>query len=468
VLHKNFFKIWLPIALVVIFLLFAGFMAITQEAEEDSVLDDMPLDDMLADFFDDYIDGEELPPAWEPFGPPRWFRSNAGGMTLEETPSRLAALRNTYALVIDYAPPDEIEPRLLPYFHSDYIIEIRILYERGAVVRRQWLFRDEAGNTRLNAVFVPPADEEPEMVELDEDEIAAIELEPEEYAINDIDNEIIAEADELAADELAIDELATDELAADEPAAEEPVVADELREAPKSLGFIEIFNEQTWIVEERNFYDDDSETLILYSYTDNILTKAEAHEKRSGADFHVAYIDHYRYNRSYSLRHVERRFHEASSLLPIRLTFPGRVLDAALDENFISDKLTVSSDFLGTATAQEGYRMIYTTDSRGRILTQTMYNEKDEEVWMIYNTWSGDRIVTMKKIEGEDEKMTEYEYNKDGDRIVQRDINNGVLERLVQTDGENETEELYLDGILVLKAYWVDGRKVSEERVRRR
>jgi hypothetical protein len=464
--YKTIKKFW-PIGVAALFLLFAGILAITQEAEEESVLDEFPLDDMLADLPDGEDEEGEALPVWVPPGPPRWFRSNAGGMTLEEIPSRLAALRNKYALVIDYAPPDEIETRLLPYYRNEYIIEIRILYEQGAESRRQWLFRDESGVARLNAVFVPlregQLEEQPEG-QSDEAEIVSIIL-----TDNDIDN-IIDNIDEI--DEIEDEELI--ELAAELPGEIPPddevqaVSAPANRETPVSMGFIEIFNEKTQITEERQFFSDDSETLIVYSYNTNVLVKAEAREKKEGGEFHTAYVDYYRYNRSYSLRHVERQFHAASNLQPIRLTFPGRVLDAALDENFISDKLALTSDFFGAFSPGEGYRVIYHTDSKGRILTQTLLDDKDEEVWVIVNTWSGDRIVAMQKIEGADEKVTEYEYDSAGGRVVQRDIHNGVLERLVRTDGINETEELYLDGMLVLKAYWVEGRKVSEERVRRR
>ena len=437
-------KFW-PIGLAALFLLFAGILAITQEAGEESVLDALPLDDMLVGFSDDEYDEDKMPSVWGPPGPPRWFRSNAGGMALEEIPSRLTALHHKYALVIDYVAPHEIEPRLLPYYQNEYTVEVRILYEQGAEDRRQRLFRDESGVARLNAVFVPPPEQPDE-----EEELVLITL-----TDNDIDNEELSELDELSS--------------GDEP---EPPPAPINRDTAISMGFIEIFNETSHITEERQFFDNDSEIVIIYSYNTNILVKAEAQERIPGEEFRTAYIDYYRYNRSYSLRHVERQFYQydddASYRQPVRLTFPGRVLDAAFDENFINDRMMLSSDFLGTFSAGEGYRVIYTTDNRGRILAQTMLNNRDEEVWVIVNTWSGDRIVAMRKIEGEDEKMTEYEYDGEGDRVVQRDFHNGVLERLVRTDGANETEELYLDGILALKAYWVDGRKVSEERVRRR
>jgi hypothetical protein len=110
--------------------------------------------------------------------------------------------------------------------------------------------------------------------------------------------------------------------------------------------------------------------------------------------------------------------------------------------------------------------MVFTTDERGRILTQTMLDDGDTELWVIRNTWSGERIVSSLKIEGEDERLAEYEYNEAGDRILERNSRNEVLERLVRSEGKTEVEELYMNGKPVLRAVWEDGRKISEERVR--
>jgi len=38
----------------------------------------------------------------------------------------------------------------------------------------------------------------------------------------------------------------------------------------------------------------------------------------------------------------------------------------------------------------------------------------------------------------------------------------------VFTKGDEETEELYMDGVVVLRAYWEKGVKIKEEQVRRR
>lgn len=89
------------------------------------------------------------------------------------------------------------------------------------------------------------------------------------------------------------------------------------------------------------------------------------------------------------------------------------------------------------------YRTVIVTDEAGRILRQTI-------------------------TEGSNVKITEYEYNGAGDRIAQRDFNNGILERQVLINGNTEIEELFMNGVLVLRAHWENGRKISEERIRQR
>ncbi|MDR0623204.1 MAG: hypothetical protein LBG10_02110 [Treponema sp.] len=75
---------------------------------------------------------EDLPPE-----APRWFRSNAAGMALEEISSRFAALRYEYALVIDFFSPEELPELLIPYYEAPYRIEVHILYKNGGESRRQ-------------------------------------------------------------------------------------------------------------------------------------------------------------------------------------------------------------------------------------------------------------------------------------------------------------------------------------------
>jgi YD repeat-containing protein len=420
-----------PIAFLLVFFLVAGFFAITQETgDEDNPRQSDPEGDSLT------LESQEAAASMEvgiepEFIPanqtPRWFRSNAGGMAIEEVPSSLGALRGTYALLIDYVSPDEMDPRLLPFYKDEYFIEIRILYKEKKETRRQWLFRDKDGNTRVNAVFRLIEDEEI----------------PDEPAIAPAPDE-------------------SDVAEALEPDDKKP-------EDKESGGFIEVFNENSRISRDYSLFTDGSEILTAYFYNENALIKTETQTKDAdNLEYRKTHTDNYRYNRSYSLRYVERVFHETADIQPVRLVFPGRVLDAANDKNFMKERLTFSSEFLGGYPVDAGFRVVFDTDSKGRVVNEILYNAKNEVVWILKNTWVGDRITAILKTEGGEERLIEFDYDASGNRIAERDIRNGILERKVLIDGGKETEELYLNGVMVLRAFWEDGRRISEERVRRR
>jgi hypothetical protein len=442
--------------LALLLLLGAVFIAITQEAPQngEGLAPDSPPAGTAPESGASGT-GQEgaAAAAWTPPAPPRWYRSNAGGMALQEIPSRLAALRNEYALVIDYLGPDELPPELSPFYEPSFQIEIRALYANAVETRKQWIFRDQAGYSRLVAVFEKPEEtggqREPEPPP-DVAEPAAQASAP----ISPNEPESPAAEDAPAAAEAAGEN-------GEAPA--EPVPA-----KPAISGFIEVYNTDYQITREHLYSPGEGETITEYMYRNKTLVKAEARRKIADEAAHAIYTDVYRYNRSASLRSVERLYHESAEAGPVRLTFPNRILDAASDSTFFSEKLPPLSDFFGSSPVDEGSRMVYTTDERGRVLTQTLLNKADKTVWVLQNTWSGERIIAALQIEGEEERLVEYEYDGKGNRILERNIRNGVLERLVRTDGKQETEELYMNGVVVLKAIWEDGRKISEERVRAR
>ena len=447
--------------LIIFFLLLLGavFIAITQEGSPNTgegLVPAPPSSDTASEAGAPGSGQEsEAAAEWTPPAPPRWYRSNAGGMALQEIPSRLAALRNEYALVIDYISPAELPPELSPFYDSSFQIEIRALYANSVETRKQWIFRDAAGYSRLAAVFeepgqsggqtegeteTPPAGEEPAAQ-------SAAPLPPGEPERPDAEEE-----PETAS------AANTDGEAPAEPAPAKPSIS----------GFIEVYNADYQIAQEHLYSPDEGETITEYMYRNKTLVKAEAHRNLADSSEQKIYTDVYRYNRSGSLRAVERLYHENAEAVPVRLAFPNRILDAANDNSFFSEKLPPLSDFFGGSQAAEGWRMVYTTDERGRVLTQSLLNKEDKPVWVITNAWSGERIVSALQIEGEEERLVEYEYDGKGNRILERNIRNGVLERLVRTDGAQETEELYMNGVVILKAVWEDGRKISEERVRPR
>jgi hypothetical protein len=357
------------------------------------------------------------------YGEPRWFISNAAGMTLEPAYSRFA-LRGKYALMVDRVSSSGIPERLREFYDSSYTVEIRVLYEDGEESRRQWLFIDPDERIRLVAVFnaVPPS--------------------------GDTGKDTDEEAGE-----------------------------GEEENKPDLSGFIELYNAENRIIEEHQIDSDGADRIVTYFYVNQTLVRAETVTKNPPAvdtegseeEAPVPFCtDYYRYSRSSSLRAVERVYHRSGDVGDerVRLPFPHMVLDAARQTDFVRPVLPISSEFFQDILVNAGDRVIYTTDSRGRILTETRQNEAGEVLGELRNTWTGNRLTRVQWISGEDDRVTEYEYNENGDRILERNINKGTLERVIHISGDQEIEELYMDGRVILRAIWENGRKISEERVR--
>jgi hypothetical protein len=364
-----------------------------------------------------------------------WYISNSAGMALESAFSRLA-LRGKYALSVETVQASELPPQIRGYYNNTLWIERRILYENGEESRRQWLFKDAGGKTRLNAVILPPSktsageDTPPGLVE------------------------------EAAAEDAPVEEAAV-----------EGAPAEEQEDTPQEpSGFIEIYNEDNLIVEEHRLSDDGSDEIINYTYNNKILIRTETRLKipPAGEEEEVIqklWTDYYRYSRFFSLRGINRVYHSDVPASWIR--FPHIVLDAGGLENFISPNDAYSSVFLEDVFLSRGDRVVYTTDNRGRILTETRHDEEGEVIGEIRNTWSeANKIQSVHWTAGEDERLVEYDYDNEGDRIEERNYTKGVLERVVQVEGEREVETLYIQGRPVLKAIWENGRKISEERIR--
>ncbi|MDR1863936.1 MAG: hypothetical protein LBQ67_08450 [Treponema sp.] len=388
-------------------------------------------------------------PAQDEAGAVVWYRSNAAGMTLERLTSRAAALRNEYCLSVRNAGWGEVHELLTPYYDPLFLIELRTLHENGKESRRQWIFRDERGTARLNAsggggLFGGEGEGE-------------------------------------------------------------------------KRGFIEIYNEGGFISEERQFNSDLSESLIRFFYNRDTLIRAETWIKEAPAEevpaeeqqaeegeteeappveaaelsagepsaekpsteeedekdedgYILVTTDSYRYTRSRSLRNIERLYHTAGKI-PLKIPFPSLNPGFSREVVFVNPGIAYSSEFLQDIAALEGEsgpvgRIIYTTDSRGRILAEQRLDGEENVLAEIRNTWSGDRLVSVSYTAGEDERLTEYEYDEDGNRILEKNYNKGALERVVRSDKERDVEELFMNNELVLRAVWEEGRKISEERVR--
>ena len=420
--------------IIPVLILFGGIIALTQETDE--VLPDIESEETetAVDFeFDKEGDG------W--IRPARWFRSNSGGMALEEMQSRFSALRNRYALAINYVSDEELPEYLLPYYDESFKVEVRILYRRGEQIRTQWILRDENGGTRLNAVFIEP-ESEPEVKVT-----VAAEKTGESDANEEKENESLAQADEETK--------------------EEPKVAVN-KAVKKRKGFIEVYNENLLLTSESRFFEDGRIEKTEYTIKNNLLVSAEYFiSDNTGNNFKTSFIDYYRYNRSLYLRGIERIFHrDGVSDVPVIIAFPKRIIDSIKEDIFVGEKHNLYPEFFQNEYIGEGFKMIFDTDNRGRILSQTLYDDEDNVVWTIQNTWKNNRIVKTLKTEGDTVLIAEFEYNSDGEKIIERNFKDGVLERVVSKEGNTEIEELYMDNVVVLRAVWEDGRKISETRVR--
>ena len=402
-------KIIAPV--IVILLLVSGIIAVTQETPDrardflDSPVNVQPPQEEaeeVEESRDDEISGGNVLPASAPdwVKAERWFRSNQSGMALEEMPSQLTALRNEYALSVGFTQKSSLPDNIIPYYEDGYFIEVRVLYENSEVKRTQWIYRDIRGLTRMNAVFSKPS---------------------------------------------------------------------QTNEKEQNEGFIETYDRNSFLIMEYNFLKDGKSNRIDYNYKDGLLISCKAFlQEYDEEELKEDYEDFFRYNRSSFLRVVERVFLQERQILlagePLRVSFPKSIKDAALPDNLASEKLNSYPEFFGDVFVEKNDKIVYITDERSRIISQTFYDEEGSIIWVIHNTWQNDRIVSTSKTEGSKVSLAEFEYNSAGDRILEKNYTNGVLERLVRTEGKREIEELYLNDVVVLQAVWEDGRKISETR----
>jgi hypothetical protein len=378
-------------------------------------------------------------------------------MALEPASSRLAALGNKYSLMVGRAAPGDLPELLREYYQPLWAIEVRVLYTEGAESRRQWIFLDTAQSTRMVAVFVEPS--------APEGEGTAEERGEEEGGETEIRN----------------------------PA-----------------GFVELYDREGFLSEERRFQGDGEEVRVKYFYSRQILIRAETTlksppdletgeppggedpgqpvaERDAGPEEAVepppaapadsgpagappverlVSTDYYRYSRSGSLRAVERVYHEPPEKAMARVRFPYRVLDSVSEKEFVNPTLAYGSEFLSDIFVNSVHRVVYNTDLRGRILSETRMDSDGQVVGELSNVWAGDRLAQVIWKAGEEERRVEYGYNADGDRMEERNYRQGNLERVVKMEGDIEVEELYMNGQPILRARWEKGRKISEERIR--
>ena len=317
-----------------------------------------------------------------------WYRSNPSGMALEYIPSRLAALRHEYSLSVESisSNSNRVPQILRPFFEASFRIELRTLYENGAFLRQQWLFRGADSFVRLNA------------------------------------------------------------------------------SCGEEIEFIEIRNRDGQIIREIR-YEDLSIWEFRFTYNGNFLVNMDAYySETQDAPPVQAYRDSLFYNRSGSVRNMERIFYGESGPQISRLMFPAPgVYINPMEEGFFQ-ALLYSSQFLMDISLPDDSRVYYTLDTRGRVVREVWTNEDGDVYGEFINTWSSDRLTSVLWISPDDNRLVEYEYNSTGQRNLELNYRWGVLERMVQFMDGREIEDIYYQGRIILRAVWEDGVKISEDR----
>ena len=351
-----------------------------------------------------------------------WYRSNSAGMTLEEVDSQYTAMRNEYYLSVKNTSPEEIPWIIKNYYEESFVIELRILYENREEFQRQWVFRDDEGYGRVYATGSRLLIGGPVRRNNDEEE--------------------------------------------------------------KRTGFIELRDSGGTITREFHFDEDGSEWDFRHFFNEKTLIRSETwfkaapsaapaqtsdnpEEKPSPPSppvFVLSITDSFRYSRTGSMRVIDRYVHKETEG-STRFRFPRLGPGAArADENIKFGSTYTSVYFLGNNN-MEGITITYNLDTRGRIITETCRNEERILVGTLTNTWSGDRLDNVRWKTSNDERRIEFDYDNDGNRTAERNLRNGILERVVTNRGDREIEELYMNGKLVLRAVWEDDIKISEERI---
>ena len=393
----------------------------------------------------------------------RWYRSNSSGMALEMINSRVAATRNEYSLSVQTINPTRLPgllpPIIRPYYDVAYRVELRLLHEYGKEIRRQWIFRDGSGMARIAASG--------------------------SAGFFDRDNP-----------------PSTD------PGDEDPELGDSKEQ--KNSGFIEIRNYEGLVTREFQFDDDLAEWDFLYFYRENSLLRTETwfkeapappvseeeplaepeddveapiseaanseapvreaarqeaarQEERKEPVFVLAFTDYYRYTRSGSIRAIDRYIHEGGERA--RIGFPRLGPGVSHGETLVSEGSAYTAGFFMSVNAPEGSIISYNLDNRGRVTGEVWKDENGKILGELKNTWSGDRLQSVSWKTANEERLIEYEYDRAGNPTVERNFRNGVLERSVSFEDNRETEEIYMNGRLILRAYWENGLKIMEERV---
>jgi hypothetical protein len=214
-----------------------------------------------------------------------WYLSNPSGMALERSPSKMTALRADWSVSVEQAEESVLPGILRPYYESGFSIELRVLYNQGKPVRRQWLFRS-GPVTRLNASL--PAEESRET--------GAKKSGTEQPAKERPENETGPEGESELPEGGTGREDGTNQLDA-------KTAQPEYQEG--RLPFIELYSPEYLLTELFQILASGERYSTRYRYSGAVLVASETR-----LDGELLWSDEYRYTRNYKLRGVERRYAE--------------------------------------------------------------------------------------------------------------------------------------------------------------
>jgi len=425
----------------------------------------------------------------------RWYRSNASGMALEQINSRLAALRNEYSLsvqAIDRSRLPWILPlNVRPYYDDSFSVELRILYKEGssfrmedAEVRRQWIFRNSRGMAVVVVSGNPgffneeyrrtasPAKTENSNEDGEESDEDGEEEKAEEIKISGIIE--MRNSAGLVTRELQFDQDLSEWdfryfyregtlLRAETWFKEAPLPPPAVPEEEAPLEDAELEDSELWEAEGEEIASDKTATATETATIEEPSKPPPLVEERKDPVLVLTYSDYYRYTRSGSLRAIDRIIH--SDTVKSRVGFPRLGPGASLNEDFVSQDSAYTAGFFMGVSSPEGTTISYSLDSRGRILGEVWKDENGKIMGELKNTWSGERLQSVSWISEDDNRLIEYEYDSKGNTRVERNFRFGELERTMAYEDGRDIEEIYINGRLILRAYWENGQKVKEERI---
>lgn len=360
-----------------------------------------------------------------------WYLSNPSGLALERSPSKITALHADWSVSVEQVEESAVPDMLRPYYETGFSIELRVLYERGKPVRRQWIFRS-GSVTRLNA-SMPVEERREDKTDSAEDEANQTE-----------DGTGGAE-----------DGTGQPEDKADQPEAK-------TAHGEGRLPFIELYSPEYLLTELFQIRASGERYSTRYRYSGGVLVGSE-----TTLDGEPLWRDEYRYTRNYKLRGVERRYAEQEvteeSARLVQLRFPPRGFSFISPDSPYDYRLRTGA--LRDVFMTEAATVRYSTDGQGRVTHEEHLDKDGKQIASLANEWSEERLLSVTWSSGGVSGKVEFDYAPDGENEGERNYRNGVLERKVTKDGNREIEELYRNGAPILRAVWEDGRKITEERL---